>query len=473
MSVSGTRAVTDFNLDEFERRLRTAGSLPTGVDDPLFELARLVESSKPESAKGAAAASTKSGEPAPLEGTALRPALEEAEFHGEPESAEEPQPAPATISAEPELRGHDGTGSPPKRRAIGWTMRISALAVAGAAMIGAVVALKGKVPGLPRQAPYIAATQGPTKVAPPSDDTVSAPNEVGANLLKDNTQSTHVKVVASEEQPVDLNALASTAPSSGAAATPPAPVASSAGSAVMATADAPVVVAQPAVPSPALSQFPDPKPVRTVSLRPDGTLIPTPAVASEDSSVAVPPVDAPKPMAKAPPKPAADAAAAAQPSTPRLDLPTKLSGKSSARVAVAKTDTTAPASIAEASNEPLQLGSMTKPEKAAKAAKAQVAAAEPATPAAPDQTVDAAATKSGGWAVQLAAPKSEAEAKTVMSRLSAKYASALNGSAIGVHKATVNGETIYRLRVAGLSKADAAALCARLKGDGADCFIAK
>ena len=60
-----------------------------------------------------------------------------------------------------------------------------------------------------------------------------------------------------------------------------------------------------------------------------------------------------------------------------------------------------------------------------------------------------------------------------MSRLNAKYASALNGSSIGVHKAIVNGETIYRLRVAGLSKADAAALCARLKGDGGDCFIAK
>ena len=37
----------------------------------------------------------------------------------------------------------------------------------------------------------------------------------------------------------------------------------------------------------------------------------------------------------------------------------------------------------------------------------------------------------------------------------------------------MKGETIYRLRVAGLSKADAAALCARVKGDGGDCFIAK
>ncbi len=84
-----------------------------------------------------------------------------------------------------------------------------------------------------------------------------------------------------------------------------------------------------------------------------------------------------------------------------------------------------------------------------------------------------AATPAAGWSVQLAAPKSEAEAKSTVARLNTKYASALNGSSIGVHKAVVNGETIYRLRVGGLSKADAAALCARLKGDGGECFIAK
>jgi hypothetical protein len=78
-----------------------------------------------------------------------------------------------------------------------------------------------------------------------------------------------------------------------------------------------------------------------------------------------------------------------------------------------------------------------------------------------------------GWAVQLAAPKSETEAKSDVARLNAKYASVLNGAAIGVHKAQVNGATVYRLRVVGLSKADAAALCGRVKGGGGDCFIAK
>ena len=200
----------------------------------------------------------------------------------------------------------------------------------------------GGVPGLPKQPPDIAAAQGPTKVLPPSDETVSASNDAGATLLKDNTQSTQVKVVASEEQPVDLNALASSAAAPAPAApAPAAPADASAGSAVKGTVDTPVVVATAAPPPPAPSQFPDPKPVRTVSLRPDGTPIPSPAVASADAGEAAPAAEAPKPAAKPTPKAATDAANA-QPSSRRLDLPTKLSAKSSARVAVAKTDTTAP-----------------------------------------------------------------------------------------------------------------------------------
>ena len=47
----------------------------------------------------------------------------------------------------------------------------------------------------------------------------------------------------------------------------------------------------------------------------------------------------------------------------------------------------------------------------------------------------------------------------------------INGATIGVDKTLVNGETIYALRVTGLSKAEAAALCERLKGR--DCFVAR
>jgi hypothetical protein len=355
-----------------------------------------------------------------------------------------------------------------------WKLKASALAVVGVAMIGAVFALRGGVPGIAKQAPFIAAAQGPTKVQPPREDSVTSANDAGANLLKDGAQAASVKVVASEEQPIDLNAQGSSAGSGapGAPANPASPTVTGSASndnPVKGTVDAPVVVAPAATTPPVAPQFPDPKPVRTVSLRPDGTPIPPSAAAPAEGSNAAPAGDAPKPTAKPSAKTAPDAAGNAQASTPKLDLPTKLSSKSSARVVVAKTDTTA-LGATDAANGPVQLGTPIRSDKPAKAAKAQQTANAAATP----QTVDPApAGTSTGWAVQLAAPKSEAEAKSAVARLNAKYASALNGSAIGVHKAFVNGDTIYRLRVVGLSKADAAALCARLKGDGGDCFIAK
>jgi hypothetical protein len=80
---------------------------------------------------------------------------------------------------------------------------------------------------------------------------------------------------------------------------------------------------------------------------------------------------------------------------------------------------------------------------------------------------------SAGWAVQLAAPRSETEARSDVKRLSAQYASTLKGSKIDVHKAVVDGVTVHRLRVVGLSKAGASSLCASLKDDGGSCFVAR
>jgi SPOR domain len=469
MSISGSRSA-GINLDEFERRLRAAGTQPAGAEDPLSELARLVEGSWPPPSEAPAISRTEVESAPRLDAGVLRPQFEGLRDEDLQESDDErlgsleakETPAPDYV------RELNPPAPVPDRRPANWTLRVAALAVVGIGMIGAVLALKGGVPGLPKPPPFIAAAQGPTKVQPPSEETVAATNDAGTNLLKDSTQAGHVKVVASEEQPVDLNAQGS------ASAAPANPSASNT-SPVTGVTDAPVVVATTVAPPPVAQQFPDPKPVRTVSLRPDGTPIPASTLAASDAGGAAPVSEAPKPPAKTPAKPAPDAAVGtAQPSTPKLELPTKLSGKSSARVVVAKTDTTAPGAAGDAANQPVPPGAPAKTEKLAKAAKTQQAAAEAASPPTAAAAVDAtAATTSGGWAVQLAAPKSEAEAKSTAARLSAKYGSALNGSPIGVHKAVVNGETIYRLRVGGLTKADAAALCARLKGDGGDCFIAK
>ncbi len=163
----------------------------------------------------------------------------------------------------------------------------------------------------------------------------------------------------------------------------------------------------------------------------------------------------------------------AEPATPKLDLPTKLSPKSSARV-VAKTDTTAPAGATDTTpNAPLQITPIPRPTKAAKSPPAKqptVVADAAATDAA---EVAEPARTSGSWSVQFAAPRSDADAQRAILRLKSKYADALGGTEIGIHKADVRGETIYRVRASGLSKPDAAAVCAKVKASGGDCFIAR
>jgi hypothetical protein len=494
MNVSGSRPAEDINLDEFERRLRAAGAQQPSAEDPLLELARLIESSRfgtsdsATPARAAVESTSAEAKSAPsIEAEALRPAIDEAADFV-PAASEADRDARQDYES-PTHPSHDANpaGEAAEARPKGWMLKVSALALAGVAMIGAVFALKGGAPGLSRDPPFIAAAQGPTKVQPPSDETVTASNDAGGSLLKDNAKPASVKVISSEEQPVDLSAEASIGNPSAAQANPPAaadlaksPAGGLTVTPVAATVDTPLVPPPAAAPPPpTTSEFPAPKPVRTVSLRPDGTPIAAlnpldpsglaaPAAAPLQSPPAAAPTQAPGKLA---PKAASDAAGVAQPSTPKLELPTKLSPKSSARVVVAKTDTTAPDATAQTPSAPAapvkQAPKKPKPEQT------EAEATEtPAAPAAPP--VDAtAATASGGWAVQLAAPKSEAEASSEMARLNSKYGGDLNGSTLGVHKAVVNGETIYRLRVVGLTKADAAALCARLKGDGGACFIAK
>ena len=491
MGASGSRATDEINLDEFERRLRAAGAQQARAEDPLAELSRLVEFSHLGISNGETPA-RRVAEPAvapakpltSIETEPLRPTLDDEVEELAPGASEADRAARRDYEFDAH-RSDGASGADPseERRPMRWKIAVSALALAGVAMIGAAFALRGGVPGLKKDAPFIAAAQGPTKVAPPSDQTVTTSSDAGATLLHDNGKPGPVKVVNSEEQPVDLNAQASV--NNPPASADPSPSTADA-TALAATINTPLVAPPtPGPPKGTSSEFPDPKPVRTVSLRPDGTPIAAASPldqAASDAKPAAPPADSPSKPADAPmkpaPKTASETTGAAQPSTPKIELPTKLSPpKSAARVAVGKTDTTAPEQTAQTPGEPTQNSAPAKPEKTTTAKKpkaGQVADATETTGAIAQPPVDAtAATTSGGWSVQLAAPKSEAEAQSTLTRLNSKYGAELNGSAIGVHKAQVNGETIYRLRVVGLTKADAAALCARLKGEGGACFIAK
>jgi SPOR domain len=89
------------------------------------------------------------------------------------------------------------------------------------------------------------------------------------------------------------------------------------------------------------------------------------------------------------------------------------------------------------------------------------------------RSIDLAAVGSISSAVQLGAATSEAEAKRDLKRLNTKYGSALKRSTVSLRKDLVNRETVYRLRVVGLSRNEAATLCSRVKGDGGSCSVVK
>jgi hypothetical protein len=287
------------------------------------------------------------------------------------------------------------------------------------------------------------------------------------------TRPALVKIISSEEPPTALHDDASSAapPSEQSSAGVVAPTS------IGALAAEPAPVTPIAALRPAVSQSVD-NPVRAAPAPQDAATAPSAARTSDAA-----PLDAHQRPPEADPMVGSKIVSGAQAPTPNLELPTKLPRKTSVRVAGAKTAATTPSARVGMRRQPHRPGASTisltraEPQKTA----APAAAQEPVNPMTRvfgarasvlgASAVDQTASKSGDWAIQFAAPKSEAEGEAAAARLNAKYAPALNGATIGVHKTQVNGETIYALRVAGLSRADAAALCVRVKGR--DCSITK
>ena len=446
MSFSESLSATH-NIDELERRLRSINPQETSAEDALIvELAGRLAPKHPSPSLQAVSqpGPTDTKPMQPLELMMQRSSTDE--MLGDPsETANVEVEAGQTLDFDdPYSRDPNEVELAVKKGSEGWKLRVSALALGCMVMIGALFDFAHTPPG----------------------------NESLAGAF--------VPAAAGAEQ---------------------SPLSISGGTPVAASVNTPFVAAPIAAPPPMASQFPDPQSVTATSLRPDRTPIATLPHSATDWGKALQTSDAPKPT-KRRPKAASETAGSAQPSNPKLNLPMKHLGKSTARIVLAEAGTIDPADPAET---PVQLEAPAKPENAPRAApQAPLALPEPqsapagspasaqqpgnpvgrasgelvsavAVPAqSAQQRVDpSAATMSSGWAVQLAAPKSKTEAKSDAARLNAKYASALNGEVIGVSKAQVNGATVYRLRVVGLSKSDAAALCARVKVNGGNCFVAK
>ncbi|MCJ8143179.1 SPOR domain-containing protein [Ancylobacter sp. A5.8] len=256
------------------------------------------------------------------------------------------------------------------------------------------------------QPPVIRADEGPNKVVP--EPSAEAPTD-GQKLIYDrvggNTPTGNERVVSSEEQPVDVSQ----------AAQPQQPR-----------------VIQPATgasPTPVQPNSTEPKRVRTLTVRADGSIV-------EDA--------APTPLPGAP-------ATVAPTAQPTANAPIALSAGTSGPINTDPTPLSATPSIVD-----------------------NVAAA----PRAPTQTTAAPAASAvpapaGAYVVQIASVRSEAEAQATWRSWQAKYPSVLGGQQMAVRRADLGDRGVYyRAQVGSFAnREEANALCQALRAQGGDCMV--
>jgi hypothetical protein len=191
-----------------------------------------------------------------------------------------------------------------------------------------------------------------------------------------------------------------------------------------------------------------PRKVRTMIVKPDGTLAPredTTAVAATE------PADpAPQRVSTAPlsgeQTGTVPAAADAQESAPK---PAAKAGNQSPT-----TPKTVAAAPQRPSDQPVDVVGEVKPD--------QVAAIAPATAA------------SGAWAMQIASQPSAEAAQSSYNDLARRYAGVLGGKPVSIVKAEIAGKgTFYRVRIPADSRNDAIKLCESYKAAGGNCFVSK
>lgn len=329
----------------------------------------------------------------------------------------------------------------------------------GLAAVGAVVAAGllggasayvyggGSASGESGAPPLVMATSAPTKVQPQNPGGVEIPNQnkqiyERASQTPQAKDAKESKIVNREEQPVDVKQAVrmngATADATGATvSTPPAPAQQ---------------------PSGGLS-LGEPRRVRTIAIRPDGTLIqpqPEPGGARQ-GPIPLPAMTLPAEARSAPPAQATPSA-----STPvqvASAQPVPVQPRPAAGAPVAASATPAAAKPIPAAATPTSGSS---PQR--------VASVEPVATAPAPVTATEGAT--GGYAVQLGLANSETAAGATLAQLQRKHPD-LNGKPSMIRKAEVNGNTIYRVRIGPLAKEEASSLCSKVQGQGGQCFVAK
>ncbi len=320
--------------------------------------------------------------------------------------------------------------------------------VAVGGVSAAMVFRNGRPAGVNGQPPVITADNGPSKVAPVNPGGAEIPNQ-NKQIYERSGDATadKTKVVSREEQPVDVQQAARSMA--------PRPTQSSNGAITPTdTAAASLASAEPGlIPIPAVPGLGEPRKVRTVAIRPDGTPAPTNAAATNGAGQGIVTGSAPSNRpASATPAPAAQSQAASRPQQPGA------------------TPATAPKTQERAAAPATPPAAQTPPANTRTAALAPQQQTQAAAPAAAAPRTD----PNGGFAVQLGAPGSEAEARATFAALQRKYPDQLSGQSPIIRKTELaGGKTVYRLRVGPYAREDASSMCTALQAAGGQCFIAK
>lgn len=419
MSHATSRHAID--LDEIERQLaQEAPSASSGArkGDPLAELARIVGQDDPFRSLL---------EPAPRQAQAPRPAqAADAMVALRPHHEPAPRPTPRTGSAAHAY--DDGYGAPdattdyhlladepaPPRRSrrslvmVGALMGVAVVGVSGALM------MRSNANRAAGEPVVVQAERTPLKVQPQNPGGVVIPDQ-NRQIYQPGSGDGQIRVVNREEQPVDVRSAVTNAGAAPSAA--------------------------PAAGPNASALIGEPRRVRTVAVRPDGTMAERPAPSGAQAAQQ-PPTTAAIPASATP----------APPRRPQAETRT---------TAAPPAPATRPSSTG--GNAPDSTTGSTSPRSEPRPA-ARVAAQPPAE--AP------AAAPRGNFVVQFSSSPNEAEAKAKVGQIRQRYAGALNGQSPFVRRAEVNGNATYRVRVGPMSREDASTLCSRVKESGGACIVA-
>lgn len=317
-----------------------------------------------------------------------------------------------------------GTAAP-ERRGRRRLLLIGGLMVAAIAVTaGAYVVLMRPqgASGPSGEPPVIRAEQGPNKVTPAqpaqeqqaSDGQKLIYDRVGGNATTGNEQ-----VVSSEEQPVDVSQAAQP--------------------------QQPRVIQTTPSQSSAPANSAEPKRVRTLTVRADGTVVPDDA--------------APTPTPVAPTSLSSSGQSA-------VSTPIPLNTGTGAPVSTNPTPLAATPSIVDNVKSSDRVAAAPTPAPAA--APAPAPAAPAASPAAAPATAVA-----GAYVVQIASVRSEAEAQATWRSMQGKYPGLLSNQPFTVKRADLGDRGVYyRAQVGSFSgREDAVKLCEALRAQGGDCMV--